>query len=133
MDLSTAVKEAVRPTVPAKKRQRPASSARWRGKFRPCGSYSNPYKNSFQYSYNGVMRSMRTVQMTLDRALLETVDRAARSLGTTRSAFTRKALTDALERMRVEALEQRHRRGYESHPARRDEFSGWEQEQAWPD
>ena len=79
------------------------------------------------------MGSMRTVQMTLDRALVEAVDRAARSLGTTRSAFTRKALTDALERLRIEALEKRHRHGYERHPVRPDEFSGWEQEQAWPD
>ncbi|MCY4121150.1 MAG: ribbon-helix-helix domain-containing protein [Acidobacteria bacterium] len=76
---------------------------------------------------------MRTVQMTLDRALVEAVDSAARSLGTTRSAFARKALTEALERLRIEALEKRHRRGYERHPVRPDEFSGWEQEQAWPD
>ena len=79
------------------------------------------------------MSPMRTVQMTLDQALVEAVDGAARRLGTTRSAFTRRALTDALERMRVEALEERHRRGYERHPVRPGEFSGWEQEQAWPD
>ena len=68
--------------------------------------------------------------MTLDEALVEAVDSAARRLGTTRSAFTRKALTDALERVRVEALEERHRRGYERYPVRPGEFSGWEQEQA---
>ena len=71
--------------------------------------------------------------MTLDQALVESVDGAARRLGTTRSAFTRKALTDALERLRVEALELRHRHGYERRPVRRGEFSGWEQEQAWPE
>ena len=71
--------------------------------------------------------------MTLDQALVEAVDGAARRLGTTRSAFTRRALTDALERMRVEALEKRHRRGYERHPVRPGEFISWEQEQAWPD
>ena len=71
--------------------------------------------------------------MTLDQALVESVDGAARRLGTTRSAFTRKALTDALERLRIEALERRHRSGYERHPIRRDEFSGWEREQAWPE
>ena len=71
--------------------------------------------------------------MTLDQALVEAVDGAARRLGTTRSAFTRTALTDALERLRVEALELRHRRGYERRPVRRGEFSGWEQEQAWPE
>ncbi len=71
--------------------------------------------------------------MTLDPRLVEAVDGAARRLGTTRSAFTRKALTDALERLRIEALEKRHRRGYERHPVRPDEFGGWEPEQAWPD
>ena len=75
----------------------------------------------------------RTVRLTLDRALVEAVDRAAQRLGTTKSAFTRRALTDALERLRVEALEERHRRGYERHPVRRDEFDGWELEQVWPD
>ena len=75
----------------------------------------------------------KTVRLTLDPALVDAVDRAARRLGTTRSAFTRKALTDALERSRVEKLEERHRRGYERHPVRRDEFSGWELEQVWPD
>ena len=45
-----------------------------------------------------------TVRMKLDVALVEAVDGAARSLGTTRSAYIRNALTDALERLRVEAL-----------------------------
>ena len=76
---------------------------------------------------------MRTVQVTLDEALVEAVDRAARRVGTTRSAFTSRALADALERWRVEALEECHRRGYERHPVRRDEFSGWDLEQVWPD
>ena len=79
------------------------------------------------------MGHMRTVQMTLDEALIEAVDGAVKRLGTTRSAFTRRALTDALERLRVEALEKRHRRGYERRPAKTDEFTGWEPEQAWPD
>lgn len=79
------------------------------------------------------MRPTKTVRLTLDRALVEAVDRAARRLGTTRSAFTRKAMTDALERLQVQALEDRHRRGYERHPVRRDEFRGWEPEQVWPD
>ena len=69
------------------------------------------------------MTSMRTVQMTLDRELVESVDAAAKRLGTTRSAFTRQALADALERLRVKELEERHRRGYERHPVRRGEFA----------
>lgn len=74
----------------------------------------------------------RTVRLKLDVALVEAVDGTARSLGTTRSAHIRKALTDALERLRVEALELRHRHGYERRPVSRDEFSRWEQEQVWP-
>ena len=92
------------------------------------------YLYSHNYSYDTWMgQRMRTVQMTLDEALIEAVDGAVRRLGTTRSAFTRRALTDALERLRVEALERRHRRGYERQPAERDEFAGWDGEQAWPD
>ena len=80
-----------------------------------------------------IVMIMRTVQMTLDRELVESVDGAVKRLGTTRSAFTRQALADALERLRVKELEERHRRGYERHPVRRGEFTGWEQEQVWPD
>ena len=79
------------------------------------------------------MSSMRTVRLTLDRALVDAVDGAARRLGITRSAFTSRALADALERLRVEALEERHRRGYERYPVRQNEFGGWEVEQVWPD
>ena len=79
------------------------------------------------------MSSTRTVRLTLDRALVDALDGAARRLGTTRSVLTSKALADALERLRVEDLEERHRRGYERHPVRRDEFDGLELEQGWPD
>ena len=78
------------------------------------------------------MNPMRTVRMTLDQGLVDAVDGAAKRLGTTRSAFTRQALSDALERLRIDALEQRHRRGYERHPVGSDEFSVWEDEHAWP-
>ena len=76
---------------------------------------------------------MRTVQMTLDQDLVTAVDKAARRLGTTRSAFTRHALREALERVRQKALEERHRRGYADKPVRPGEFDAWESEQVWPD
>jgi CopG family transcriptional regulator / antitoxin EndoAI len=76
---------------------------------------------------------MRTVQMTLDPDLVEGVDRAARRLGMTRSAFARRALADALERLRLQDLERRHRDGYRRKPVRRGEFDSWEREQVWPD
>jgi len=71
--------------------------------------------------------------MTLDDRLVARVDRAARKLGTTRSAFTRKALQDALSRLATLEKERRHRRGYEARPVRRGELDGWESEQVWPD
>jgi len=76
---------------------------------------------------------MRTIQMTLDDDLVTAVDRVSKELRTSRSAFARKALRDALERCTVEQLERRHRRGYERYPVAVDEFSVWETEQAWGD
>lgn len=75
---------------------------------------------------------MRTVQMTLDPALVTRVDKAARRLGLTRSAFTRRALTESLERLRQRELEDRHRAGYRRTPARRGEFDRWQRDQVWP-
>ena len=76
---------------------------------------------------------MRTIQMTLDDDLVTAVDRVSKELRTSRSAFARKALRDALERCTLEQLERRHRRGSERYPVAVDEFSVWETEQAWGD
>ncbi|MDO9262338.1 MAG: CopG family transcriptional regulator [Desulfosalsimonadaceae bacterium] len=76
---------------------------------------------------------MRTIQMTLDDDLVQAVDRVSKELCTTRSAFARKALRDALSRYSLEQLEQKHRRGYEQQPVTGDEFSVWETEQTWGD
>ena len=76
---------------------------------------------------------MRTIQMTLDDNLVKAVDRVSKELCTTRSAFARKALRDALVHYSLEQQEQAHRRGYERHPVSADEFSVWETEQAWGD
>ncbi|MCK5379540.1 MAG: ribbon-helix-helix protein, CopG family [Acidobacteria bacterium] len=76
---------------------------------------------------------MRTVQMTLDDELVEEVDRVVKRLHSNRSAFTRKALREALKRYAVEQQERRHRRGYERYPVAAEEFSVWGEEQAWGD
>lgn len=76
---------------------------------------------------------MRTIQMTLDDNLVEAVDRVSKELRTSRSAFARKALREALARYKLEQLEHKHRRGYERHPVATNEFSVWESEQAWGD
>lgn len=77
--------------------------------------------------------SMRTVQMTLDEDLVKKVDLAAKKLHTSRSAFTRSALRDALSKAGIAQFEAKHRKGYELHPPAAEEFSVWESEQAWGD
>jgi metal-responsive CopG/Arc/MetJ family transcriptional regulator len=76
---------------------------------------------------------MKTVQMTLDEELVKAVDEAVRRLRTSRSAFTREALREALRALSVRGLELQHRRGYEAHPVGRGEFSIWDKEQRWGD
>jgi len=76
---------------------------------------------------------MRTVQMTLDDELVETVDRVAHALKTTRSAFTRMALQEALKKQSELRLVEKHREGYAKHPVQPGEFDDWEVEQAWGD
>lgn len=76
---------------------------------------------------------VKTVQMTLDEDLVEEVDRAVATLGTTRSAFARDALRAALVTLGERELERRHRAGYERHPIQPGEFSDWEDEQVWGD
>jgi predicted transcriptional regulator len=81
--------------------------------------------------YGGIF--MRTVQMTLDDDLVDRVDKIVKRLKTTRSAFTREALKQAIERFNVRLLEEAHRKGYERYPATEGEFSVWESEQDWGD
>ena len=76
---------------------------------------------------------MRTVQMTLDEDLVETVDRVARDLHTTRSAFTREALQQAIARNKIQKLEARHRQGYLRKPVSSDESAVCDKEQVWGD
>lgn len=76
---------------------------------------------------------MTTVQMTMEPELVAEVDRVSRQQGLTRSAFARRALREALDRVRVRELERRQRDGYRRKPARRGEFSAWMREQAWPE
>jgi predicted transcriptional regulator len=76
-------------------------------------------------------RTMKTVQMTLDESLVTAVDRAAKRLGTTRSAFARTALRRALEELKTKELELKHRDGYRGTPVGEKEFSAWEGEQVW--
>ncbi|GBD95387.1 MAG TPA: CopG family transcriptional regulator [Nitrospirae bacterium] len=76
---------------------------------------------------------MRTIQMTLDDDLVEAVDKLAKKLKTTRSAFARKALREAIKQANISALEKKHKRGYENYPVGKTEFGVWESEQEWGD
>ena len=76
---------------------------------------------------------MKTVQMTLEEDLVKAVDQVSKQLQTSRSAFTRMALREALAHYNLKHLEHKHRQGYEKHPVSIDEFLVWETEQAWGD
>ena len=91
------------------------------------------YYYSYKYHDTREEAIMRTVQMTLDDDLVRAVDKAAKRLRTTRSAFTRDALRSALRKVRTTELERKHREGYSRKPVRQGEFSDWESEQVWVD
>ena len=76
---------------------------------------------------------MRTIQMTFDEDLIKSVDQLVKELKTTRSAFTRHALREAIDSFNIRRLEDKHRKGYELHPVNNGEFSVWESEQDWGD
>ena len=76
---------------------------------------------------------MRTIQMTLDDDLVKKVDSIAKELNTSRSAFTRYALREAIRHYNIDRLESKHRQGYLTHPVNEEEFSVWEKEQNWGD
>lgn len=74
---------------------------------------------------------MKTIQMTLDDELVEKVDKVVKKLHSSRSAFTRDALRDALDKHNALQMEQKHRQGYSKKPVAQDEFRVWEDEQDW--
>ena len=74
---------------------------------------------------------MTTLEVTLDTDLLARVDEATQALGISREAFVEQALEQALRRLKILEMEQKHRTGYERHPVKAGEFDDWEAEQAW--
>ena len=75
---------------------------------------------------------METVQIVLDKKLLQATDRAARRTKRNRSELVREALREHLRRLEVCALEERDRQGYSREPHEEGESSVWEAEAAWP-
>ncbi len=76
---------------------------------------------------------MVTVQMTLDEKLVKSVDNLAQKLRTSRSAFAREALKDALKKYQILELERGHKKGYAQHPVLKGEFDAFDREQIWGD
>ena len=76
-------------------------------------------------------RLMKTIQMTIDEALLKTIDKLCRARRTTRSALIREALEAEIRRDRLKSDERRHAEGYARHPVQRGEFEPWLEQQDW--
>ena len=66
---------------------------------------------------------MKTIQMTLDENLLSNVDKIVRKLNTTRSAFTRKALKEAIKKIHTRQIEIQHFKGYKKQQVKNDEIN----------
>ena len=73
---------------------------------------------------------METVQIVLDKQLLQATDQAALRTKRNRSALVRDALREHLLRLEVRAREQRDSEGFAGHP--QGESHLWEAEAVWP-
>jgi metal-responsive CopG/Arc/MetJ family transcriptional regulator len=74
---------------------------------------------------------METVQIVIEKELLQETDRVARRRRLNRSALVREALRAHLRRLAVEDRERRDRVGYAGRPD--TEFAVWDRVSAWPD
>ena len=75
---------------------------------------------------------METIQVVLDKKLLQATDRVARKTKRNRSALIRDALREHLRKLEIRALEERDREGYSRRPPAHTESLVWEGEAAWP-
>lgn len=75
---------------------------------------------------------METIQVVLDKKLLNATDLAARKQHVNRSALIRQALERHLRHLKELELEERDRRGYLAQPQREDEYRVWEDAASWP-
>lgn len=77
---------------------------------------------------------MKTVQVTIDEQLLAEVDKVVADSDTTRSAFLRDALQQALRRAKIRQMEIRHAEAYARQPQDyAEEIEPWEAIQDWGD
>jgi metal-responsive CopG/Arc/MetJ family transcriptional regulator len=76
---------------------------------------------------------METIQVVLDKKLLQAANRIARQTKRNRSALVRDALREHLRRLEIRALEDRDREGYSKQAPTRGELLVWEAEAMWPE
>ncbi|MGH9200132.1 MAG: ribbon-helix-helix protein, CopG family [Vicinamibacterales bacterium] len=75
---------------------------------------------------------MKAIQVTLDEALLERLDRDDEVRRDGRSAVLRRAVDIYLRRRRADTIASAYRRAYGSDHPMDAEFRGWEDESEWP-
>ena len=78
------------------------------------------------------INSMDTIQVVLDRKLLQATDRAARRTNQNRPALIREALREHLRALEVRELERRDRERYAKRPQTAGEAPLWAAEATWP-
>ena len=76
---------------------------------------------------------MKTIQMTIDEALLLQVDDLVKIKRTNRSAFIRQALEAALHQYKMVQWDKQDQKGYARIPQQATEVDGWLPEQMWGD
>jgi metal-responsive CopG/Arc/MetJ family transcriptional regulator len=76
---------------------------------------------------------METIQIVLDKKLLQATDRAARHTRQNRSALVRDALREHIRLLAARVREDRDREGYLKRPQEHDQSLAWEAEAAWPE
>jgi len=77
------------------------------------------------YPHTYGYKTMKTIQMTINEALLQQVDQTVQDLKTTRSAFIRLALEQALYKYQVRVLKEQDEAGYTAVPANSAESEKW--------
>ncbi len=76
---------------------------------------------------------MKTIQMTIDEALLLQVDNVVKEKRTNRSAFIRQALEAALHQYKIYQWDKQDQKGYARIPQQVAEIDTWLPEQEWGD
>ena len=79
-----------------------------------------------------IFHMMQTIQIVLEKELLQAADKAAIRTKQNRSALVRDALREYLRRLEARAMEKRDREGYRKQPQTASEWQAWESEAAWP-